>query len=67
MRKSRTLTIRITEAQFRMLTDFLVDEEFNRSHLIREMIEKYNNGHRKKNKNDVTLKTINNPVATIKK
>jgi len=41
MRKSKTLRVRITENQLKRLTDVLIEEELNKSELIREMIDKY--------------------------
>ena len=53
MRKSKTLRVRITESQLKRLTDFLIEEELNKSELIREMIDKYVRSCRNPKKKDV--------------
>jgi metal-responsive CopG/Arc/MetJ family transcriptional regulator len=41
MRKSKTIRVRITENQLKRLTNVLIEEELNKSELIREIIDKY--------------------------
>jgi metal-responsive CopG/Arc/MetJ family transcriptional regulator len=53
MRKSKTLRVRITENQLKRLTDVLIEEELNKSELIREMIDKYVRSCRNTQKKDV--------------
>ena len=53
MRKSKTLRVRITENQLKRLTDVLIEEELNKSELIREMIDKYVRSCRNPKKKDV--------------
>ncbi|CAN1513250.1 hypothetical protein MCERE19_00847 [Spirosomataceae bacterium] len=53
MRKSKTLRVRITENQLKRLTDVLIEEELNKSELIREMIDKYVRSCRSPKKKDV--------------
>lgn len=53
MRKSKTLRVRITENQLKRLTDVLIEEELNKSELIREMIDKYVRSCRNPQKKDV--------------
>lgn len=40
-KKVKTLTVRITEDQFRKLADSLVKEETSKSFIIREALQKY--------------------------
>lgn len=56
MNKSRKITIRITEAQMRRLSDTLIEEQITKSQIIREMIDKYVRFCRNTNKNDVLQK-----------
>ena len=53
MRKTKTLRVRITESQLKRLTDVLIEEELNKSELIREMIDKYVRSCRNPKKKDV--------------
>jgi metal-responsive CopG/Arc/MetJ family transcriptional regulator len=53
MRKLKTLRVRITENQLKRLTDVLIEEELNKSELIREMIDKYVRSCRNPKKKDV--------------
>ena len=53
MNKTKKLTLRLSEAQLKKLTDTLIDEQITKSQIIREMIDKYVRTCRRTSKEDV--------------
>jgi hypothetical protein len=53
MNKTKKLTIRLSEAQLKKLTDTLIDEQITKSQIIREIIDKYVRTCRRTSKEDV--------------
>lgn len=56
MKKTKQIRIRISETQFKKLADLLVQEQWTKSKLIREMIEQYTTNCRKIKKINVIQK-----------
>lgn len=65
-KKSRTISVRITEEQLYQLTSALYREKQNMSEFIRESIEKYRHNCRKERKDTKNEEMVNNPSQIIK-
>jgi hypothetical protein len=65
-KKSRTISVRITEEQLYQLTSALYREKQNMSEFIRESIEKYRQNCRIGRKAQKSAETLNNPSQMIK-
>jgi hypothetical protein len=65
-KKSRTISVRITEEQLYQLTSALYREKQNMSEFIRESIEKYRHNCRNGRKDTKNEEMVNNPSQIIK-
>lgn len=66
MKKVKHIRIRVTEEQFRRLSDVLVKEQKSKSIFLREMIDKYVYTCRKRNKGGVIQRDNEIPSTSPK-